>query len=431
MCAGAAGSRGAFGTGCAAAAGAGERPGEAPRPCGAPGTAALVQGRGEGSWQSSVAVGPLGPPREVTLPLRPRSTAALAHAPGVTHPQGGGVRGVRVPGRRGKRSGHGGDTAPSHPPTRDAPGRRGCPQLAGASCRTVAVGLDLALPYPVFRFPECSPEVPAGCHPPGTTPVELSSCGNGGSPAHCPSQLTAGWVMVCPSEELGLKVPFVWWVLSAALKELNHMDPGSQCHRTLVPGSACCWWAPSIIHVPVASFLLEETAGPLEALIPEIRQGPFLLSSPNSFTLWGQVGDALRQVGTQQQQTAPENRHLGAWRKRRRSACVTLPHPTSLRSVPHCCPHPPGHHCQLQLLAGGLLQHSHRELELSGSSMGASRGPLLLLRDSSLSTGCRELQGGQHSLASPSHPLCPHEHCWDVEEPQSCHSIRASCSRAA
>lgn len=116
MCAGAAGSRGAFETGCGAAAGAGERPGEAPRPRGAPGPAALVQGRGGGSWQSSVAVGPLGPPREVTLPLRPRSTAALAHAPGVTHPQGGGVRGVRVPGRRGKRSGHGGDTAPSHSP---------------------------------------------------------------------------------------------------------------------------------------------------------------------------------------------------------------------------------------------------------------------------------------------------------------------------
>lgn len=64
-------------------------------------------------------------------------------------------------------------------------------------------------------------------------------------------------------------------------------------------------------------------------------------------------------------------------------------HPTPLRSVPHCCLQSPGHHCQLWLLAGGLPQHSHHP---SGSSMGASRGPLLLLSDSSLSAGCRELQ---------------------------------------
>lgn len=89
------------------------------------------------------------------------------------------------------------------------------------------------------------------------------------------------------------------------------------------------------------------------------------------------------------------------------------PNPTPLHPVPHCCPPLPGHHCQLWLLSGGLLQHSHH---LSGSSMGASRGPLLLLRESSLSTGCRGLQGGQHFLASPSHPLCPHKHCWAVEE---------------
>lgn len=146
-----------------------------------------------GSWQSSVAVGPLGPLREVTLSLRPRSTAALAHAPGVTHPRGCWCR-------RAQGSWQGMGSAPgteeSRPllthPTRDVSGRRGCPQLAGASCRTMAVGLNWALPYPVLHFPRCSAEVPAGCHPPSTKPAELSSCGNGGSPAHCPSWFAAG-----------------------------------------------------------------------------------------------------------------------------------------------------------------------------------------------------------------------------------------------
>lgn len=77
---------------------------------------------------------------------------------------------------------------------------------------------DLARPYPVLHFLRCSPDVPVGCHPPGTKPVEQSSCRNGGSLAHCPSGLAAEWVMVCPSEELGLKVPFIWWGRSAAPK---------------------------------------------------------------------------------------------------------------------------------------------------------------------------------------------------------------------
>lgn len=68
----------------------------------------------------------------------------------------------------------------------------------------------------------------------------------------------------------------------------------------------------------------------------------------------------------------------------------------------------------------GITASSGCFLEGSSSTvitcLGAARGPLLLLRESSLSTGCRELQGGQHSLASPSHPLCSHKHCWAVEE---------------
>lgn len=102
--------------------------------------------------------------------------------------------------RRGQGSWQGMGSAPgteeSRPllthPTRDVSGSRGCPQLPGASCRTMAVGLDWALPYPVLHFPRCSAEVPAGCHPPGTKPAELSSCGNGGSPAHCPAWFAAG-----------------------------------------------------------------------------------------------------------------------------------------------------------------------------------------------------------------------------------------------
>lgn len=80
------------------------------------------------------------------------------------------------------------------------------------------------------------------------------------------------------------------------------------------------------------------------------------------------------------------------------------PHPTLLCSVPHCCLQPPGHHCLLWLLAGGLLQHSHH---LSGNSMGASRGPLLLLRGSSLSMSCRELQGGAALSGIPLPPSVP------------------------
>lgn len=158
-------------------------------------------------------VGPLGPPREMTLSLRPLSAAALAHAPGVTYPRDAGVGRVRAPGRgwealRARRS---------HVPFSPTP-LAVRPQLAGASRRTVAVGLDLARPYPVLHFLRCSPDIPVGCHPPGTKPVEQSSCWNGGSPAHCPSGLAAGWVIVCPSEELGLKVPFIWWGRSAAPK---------------------------------------------------------------------------------------------------------------------------------------------------------------------------------------------------------------------
>lgn len=133
----------------------GKRPGEAPRPRAAP--AAPVQGRAAGSWQSSV--GPLGPAREVTLSLSPRSTCRCRTRPRCHTPQGCWCR--RDQGFW-QRVGSAPGTEESRPflthPTHDASGRKGCPQLAGASRRTVAVGSDL--PSPLLHFPRCSPEVP-------------------------------------------------------------------------------------------------------------------------------------------------------------------------------------------------------------------------------------------------------------------------------
>lgn len=69
------------------------------------------------------------------------------------------------------------------------------------------------------------------------------------------------------------------------------------------------------------------------------------------------------------------------------------------------------------LLCATLLPTFPRALLPALSSpVWEQRGGTLLLKESSLSTDCRELQGDQHSLASPSHPLCPHKHYWAVEE---------------
>lgn len=132
----------------------------------------------------------------------------LPHTAQVSHsPRDAGAEGSGLLAGRGERPEHGGVTAPSHPP--HSPREERLPQLAGAPRRTGADGLDSALPYPVLHFPGRSPEVPAGCQRPSAKPAELSSCGNGGSPARCPSGLAAGCVVVCPSEGLGLKVPFI------------------------------------------------------------------------------------------------------------------------------------------------------------------------------------------------------------------------------
>lgn len=57
-------------------------------------------------------------------------------------------------------------------------------------------------------------------------------------------------------------------------------------------------------------------------------------------------------------------------------------------------------------LPEGSSSHGHR---LSRSTIGAPGGALLLLGQSGLSTSCEGLQGGQHSPALLSHPMCPHK----------------------
>lgn len=87
------------------------------------------------------------------------------------------------------------------------------------------------------------------------------------------------------------------------------------------------------------------------------------------------------------------------------------PHPTPLGSVPHCCLQPPGHHCPLWLLEDS----SSTAITCLGPARGHQGIPSFCSEGAAsvrAAGNCR----GQHSLASLSHPLCPHKHCWAVEE---------------
>lgn len=133
------------------------------------------------------------PPQHLPLSHTPQ----VSHTPGVLVPEGSGLLAEGW-----ERSGHGGVTAPSHPPHSRCVREERLP-AAGRSFPPYR-GRRLGLALPAASLPQMFSR-----GSPDTKPVEQSSCRNGSSPAHCPSWLAAGWVMVCPSEELGLKVPFI------------------------------------------------------------------------------------------------------------------------------------------------------------------------------------------------------------------------------
>lgn len=188
----------------------GETLGKALQPHGALGLAGRG-GRTEawGSWQSSEAVGLAGRPLgEMTMAAcasrghpapsphrrfhaRPTPALRVLVLERVRSPGGGGG---------GKRSGHIGAKAPSHPSyLLMILGGEAASSRQEPSRRTAAIGPDLALPCRVLHFPRCSPDVRTG----------LSSRQHHANPAEqlqgwpqpcsrCPSGLTAGWVTVCP-----------------------------------------------------------------------------------------------------------------------------------------------------------------------------------------------------------------------------------------